>query len=78
MKLATIGVDWAKNVFQVHGVDERGKAIKKKQMRRAELLPFCAGLTPLPHRLGLLTVHQTKGNPWARHSTTPSSRRMAR
>jgi len=25
MKVATIGIDLAKNVFQIHGVDERGK-----------------------------------------------------
>jgi transposase len=27
MKITTIGIDLAKNVFQVHGVDERGKAV---------------------------------------------------
>ena len=30
MKITTIGVDLAKNVFQVHGVDARGKAGLKK------------------------------------------------
>ncbi len=27
MKVTTIGIDLAKNVFQVHGVDERGEAV---------------------------------------------------
>ena len=32
MKITTIGIDLAKNVFQVHGVDERGKAVLRKQL----------------------------------------------
>ena len=30
MKITTVGIDLAKNVFQVHGIDEHGKAILKK------------------------------------------------
>ena len=44
MKITTIGIDLAKNVFQVHGVDERGKAGLKKQLKRAQVLPFFANL----------------------------------
>lgn len=36
----------AKNVFQVHGVDDKGRAVLKKQLRRAQVLPFFAGLVP--------------------------------
>ena len=32
MKITTIGIDLTKNVFQVHGVDERGKAVLRKQL----------------------------------------------
>lgn len=46
MKITTIGIDLAKNVFQVHGVDERGKAVMKKQLKRSQVLPFFANLTP--------------------------------
>lgn len=46
MKLTTIGIDLAKNVFQVHGADEKGKTVLKKQFRRAQVLPFFANLTP--------------------------------
>lgn len=46
MKITTIGLDLAKNAFQVHGVDERGKAVLKKQLKRAQVLPFFADLQP--------------------------------
>ena len=45
MKLTTIGIDLAKSVFQVHGADEKGKAVLKKQLKRAQMLPFFANLT---------------------------------
>jgi transposase len=31
MKITTVGFDLAKNVFQVHGVDERGHAVVKRK-----------------------------------------------
>ena len=37
MKITTVGIDLAKNVFQVHGVDERGTAVLKKQLRRDQM-----------------------------------------
>jgi len=46
MKLTTIGLDLAKAVFQVHGADERGKAVLKKQLKRAQVPAFFANLTP--------------------------------
>ncbi len=46
MKITTIGIDLAKNVFQVHGVDEYGKAVLKKQLKREQIAPFFANLTP--------------------------------
>jgi transposase len=51
MKLTTIGIDLAKNVLQVHGADENGKAVLKKQLKRAQVLPFFADLTPC--RIGM-------------------------
>ena len=35
-----IGVDLAKNVFQIHGVDAAGAVIVRRQLRRAQMLPF--------------------------------------
>ena len=46
MKITTIGVDLAKSVFQVHGVDERGKAVLRKQLKRKDMLSFFANLEP--------------------------------
>lgn len=46
MKLTTIGMDLAKSVFQVHGSDSKGKAVLKKQFKRAQVLPFFANLEP--------------------------------
>jgi transposase len=46
MKITTIGIDLAKNVFQVHGVDGRGKAVLKKQLKRAQVAAFFANLPP--------------------------------
>jgi transposase len=44
MKVTTIGLDLAKNVLQVHGVDERGKAVLKKQLKREQVTLFFANL----------------------------------
>ncbi len=44
MTIATIGLDLAKNVFQVHGVNERGNAVLRKQLRRDQVAPFFANL----------------------------------
>src|SRR4029077_18279891 len=44
MKITTVGFDLAKNVFQVHGVDERGRAVLKKQLRRGQVTEFFSNL----------------------------------
>ncbi|MBK7565212.1 MAG: IS110 family transposase [Propionivibrio sp.] len=44
MKITTVGIDLAKNVIQVHGVDERGKTVLKKSLKRMQVLPFFANL----------------------------------
>lgn len=46
MKITTIGIDLAKSVFQVHGVDSSGKAILKKQLKRNQTTAFFAALSP--------------------------------
>jgi len=42
----TIGIDLAKSVFQVHGVDADGAIVVKRKLRRAQILTFFAGLEP--------------------------------
>jgi transposase len=44
MKITTVGIDLAKNLFQVHGVNEHGKAVLKKQLRRDQVAEFFAQL----------------------------------
>ena len=44
MQIAVIGLDLAKNVFQVHGIDDSGQAVLKRKLRRSEVLPLFAGL----------------------------------
>jgi len=46
MKTTTVGLDLAKNVFQVHGIDEAGEIIVRKALRRRQMLPFFEGLEP--------------------------------
>jgi hypothetical protein len=36
MNIAAVAIDLAKNVFQVHAVDARGKVVLRKQLRRAQ------------------------------------------
>jgi transposase len=42
--ITTIGLDLAKNVFQVHGIDAAGKAVLRRKLRRGEVLDFFAAL----------------------------------
>lgn len=44
MNVTTIGLDLAKNLFQLHGVDRNGKVVFKKQLRRSQLIEFIANL----------------------------------
>jgi transposase len=44
MDVSTIGLDLAKSVFQLHGVDTRGKAVVSKRLRRGAVLTFFANL----------------------------------
>ena len=46
MKITTIGIDLAKNIFQIHGVDQRGKVSVRKPLKRSEMLPYFAHLPP--------------------------------
>ncbi len=46
MKTTTIGIDLAKEVFAIHGVDERGHAVLRKQLKRGEMAKFFVNLEP--------------------------------
>lgn len=44
MKVTTLGIDLAKNVFQLHGVNEFGKPVVKKQLKREQMAVFFVNL----------------------------------
>jgi transposase len=46
MQITTIGLDIAKNVFQVHGIDAAEKVVVRKQLRRGQVVKFFASLRP--------------------------------
>src|SRR4051795_6268502 len=46
MQVSTIGVDLAKNVFQVHGVDSSGKVVITRQLRRKQVIEFFSKIPP--------------------------------
>ena len=45
-EVSTIGLDLAKTVFQVHGVDGSGETVIRRQLRRGQVLPFFKRLPP--------------------------------
>ena len=45
-EVSTIGLDIAKSVFQVHGVDSAGAVVMRKRVGRAKVLEFFSGLSP--------------------------------
>ena len=46
MTIATIGIDLAKNVIQVHAADQHGREVMKKPLKRGQVLPFFVRLEP--------------------------------
>ena len=65
MQITTIGLDIAKNVFQVHGIDADEKVVVRKQLRRSQVMAFFAALPPcLIGMEACATAHH-----WARELT---------
>jgi len=46
MQITTIGLDLAKHVFQVHGIDADGHVVLRRRLRRAEVIAFFSSLPP--------------------------------
>lgn len=46
MQIEVVGIDLAKNVFQVHGVTRQGKAVLKRQLKRDQVVHFFANMSP--------------------------------
>jgi transposase len=60
--VAVVGIDLAKSVFQVHGVDSSGQVIVRRRLSRSKLMPFFRELPPC--LLGMETC--ASANYWAR------------
>jgi len=45
-KISVVGLDLAKNVFQVHGIDTEDEVVVRKQLRRSEIRKYFARLEP--------------------------------
>lgn len=46
IKIARLGIDISKSVFQLHGVDENGEVVLRKQVRRSQFLAFLSKFEP--------------------------------
>jgi transposase len=44
MQVTTIGLDLAKHVFQVHGIDAAEKVVVRRQLRRCQVMAFFEAL----------------------------------
>ncbi len=65
MNISTIGIDIAKNVFQVHGVDAAGNVVLTRQLRRKQVIEVFAKMAPcLIGMEACATAHH-----WARELT---------
>ena len=63
--VTTVGIDLAKNVFSLHGVDQSGHALVRRKLRRAQVSAFVAQLPPC-----LIGMEACSGaHEWARQFT---------
>jgi transposase len=64
-EITTVGLDLAKNVFQVHAVDAAGAVVVRRQLRRAQMPVFFSRLAPR-----LIGIEACAGaHDWARELT---------
>jgi len=65
MHVSIIGVDIAKNIFQVHGIDDEGRSVLYRKVRRDRLVKLFEGIEPcLVGMEACATAHH-----WARQLT---------
>src|SRR6266571_2555424 len=61
-KVTTLGIDLAKSVFSLHGVDEKGQVMLRRTVRRDQLVKVVAGIAP-----GLIGMEACSGaHEWGR------------
>ena len=65
MNITRMGIDLAKNVFQLHGVDKHEKVVLRKQLKRSQMLEMFANKPPM-----LIGIEACGGaHYWARELT---------
>ena len=79
MQVTTIGLDIAKNVFQVHGIDAKERVVVRKQLRRGQVIAFFRALPPCVIGMeACATAHhvrrQSRTDPFRIHSSCRSMR----
>ena len=68
--ITTIGLDIAKSVFQVHGVDAAGEVVIRRQLKRRSVLAFSRNCHPA-WSASKLAPRRTTGRASSRHWVTP-------
>jgi transposase len=69
-QISTIGLDIAKSVFQVHGVDAEGVTVLRRRLTRARLLEFFAKIEPCREGSKPAPHHTTGRENFARSAMT--------
>ena len=46
MEIATVGLDLAKNVFQIHAISGTGEVVIRRALKRSQMIPFFSKLAP--------------------------------
>ncbi|MET4130497.1 transposase [Roseovarius sp. MBR-38] len=64
-KVTILGIDLAKSVFQLHGVDVEGRVLLRRQLRRSQMLEFFQRLPPCAYS-------GTSAHPFRQHAPTCS------
>ena len=77
-KITTVGVDLAKSVFTVHGVDATGRTVLRKTVRREKLMELIAGLAAVSDRHGSVRRRARVGAASFSATATGSGIMMAR
>lgn len=69
-QITTVGIDLAKRVFALHGVDGAGRVVLRRTVKREELVELVAGLSPC--LIGMAAA-PTSGRAVSRHLAIPSA-----
>ena len=64
IEMRVVGLDIAKNVFQLHGVDRRGEIVLRRRLRRSQVAEFFRQQVQC-----LIGIEATQGAQWVRFST---------